>query len=78
MNITPIETNIAEEYREHLLVKNRVICSFSRFESFSAAVDQIGAAAAYTVVAQPWVSHNTVYIYDEEGFMATFHISEGT
>lgn len=63
-----------ELYSQHLRVINKIVCSYSRYEAFVAAVSEIGAASKYTVVADKHVSHNVVYHFDEEGVVNTHHI----
>lgn len=76
--IVPAPTLVfdAEEYAEHIRLINKVVCSFSRVASFTEAVEQLSATIKYTVVADIYCSHNTIYLFDEEGFMTTHLIDD--
>lgn len=65
-----------ELYTQHLRIINKIVCSFSREAAFNEALNETSMADKYSVMADMCVSHNTVYIFDEEGFMNTYYLSE--
>lgn len=66
----------SEEYYERLRIKNKIICSYSRLESFLQAQPNVVAAEQYTIVANMSCPHNYVYVYDEEGICTTYILVE--
>ena len=65
-----------EEYKQHLRVVNKIVCSYSRLDAFNAALDETSMADKYSVVADMHCAHSAVYIFDEEGFMNTYQLTE--
>lgn len=65
-----------ELYTQHLRIINKIVCSFSREAAFNEALNETSMADKYSVMADMYVSHNVVYIFDEEGFMNTYYLSE--
>lgn len=76
MNIT--QNEYYEEYKQHLRIKNKIVCSYSRELEFTDAVEVVQAAKQYTVIAHTWCAHNTIYVFDEEGFMTTYILVDET
>lgn len=64
------------DYNDLLRVKNKIICSYSRYTEFVAAQQNVLAAAKYEIEANPWCKHECVFLFDEEGFMSTFYIND--
>lgn len=65
-----------ELYKQHLRIINKIVCSYSRYEAFVAAIDQIGAAEKYSVVAEMYCLHNVMFHFDEEGVMNTYYLTD--
>lgn len=76
-NVAKLNYDDREAYKLHLQLINKIVCSYSRYEAFVDAVSEISAAAKYTVTADKWCAHNSVYIFDEEGVMTTVYLIEG-
>lgn len=65
-----------EEYREQLRIRNKIICSFSRLESFLEAQPEVSAANNYTIAADVFCPHNQVYFFDDEGICTVYVLVE--
>lgn len=68
----------SEAYFERLRIKNKIVCSYSRFESFTEAQPNVAASEQYTIVPHAWCSHDRVYVIDEEGICTTYILVDET
>lgn len=66
------------EYKEHIRLTCRIVCSYSRLDAVEEALFGITSAAKYETTAHTWCRENTIYIFDEEGFCTTYLITEET
>lgn len=55
--------------------RNIIVCSISRFEEFKRLSDSLSFLSKYDVVCYTWMSHNSVYFVDCEGFASKHDVS---
>jgi hypothetical protein len=57
-------------------LRNVLACSLSRYDEFVLAAEQLSSMTDYEVRAYPFIPHDTIYIYDNEGISLQFKVKQ--
>jgi hypothetical protein len=57
-------------------IRNTLMCSISRYDEFVRLSEQLLCLQDYKIVCNVSVSHNSVYIADNEGMWITYEVVE--
>lgn len=72
-----LSEHLAEETFElqtYEVLRNTILCSISRYDEFLAACSELVATQDYVVTASASVSHNKMYLADNEGVIRAFEV----
>ena len=62
------------ELRNYEVLRNTILCSISRYDEFVYAAEQLIALQDYIVTASHSVSHNSMFLADNEGVIHKYEV----